>query len=1205
MPLPDFSTVNEAQVIAPIRLKPLPHTALVDFQQDEVEWRFSHRGVDLRYVIAGFSAHHQQLTYAGGRLLRVASFEIDWLGVERPSKRQLVLAPLTAPLAAEVLDKNVVTAASHLKALFPNAPPGDAFAMEARGALNYALRRGFNADRFLWRLAMLYTAALWADQLEMPLTANGSDLPAPTGIQTAQTFSLLLANNNANVVAIRHEGVDAELAEALSILCLAASPSMSLSTDVPLPSVLTQPPPLGEVLVAYLGGNLRTVPNVGALTATRVWAVAAMWAAQHGLLSDLHDMVTQVASLLYSTKEAPIVMDPHVSMRLAAADMVGCILTPLTQSYVAATSAELSEPFQQPKKMLVRLAAASHALSIGYTQWVSEFGVAAMQLPGATKLLQAWGQENSVNQRYHPGILNAQGIAKAFGLVGDVGEVIASLRPSHAASNRVTQWFSRAKHLPRRDDSLPWSGKLYYGGHLHWRLHPYKPVRQPYAGVWYAPGDIEQRVGPTQLLLGIDNALTDGVEFGLQAYSPLEGSAAIKKQRFTTLDDGRLSEWHLFDAWEHKAVEYRVVLRIKDSFSVVQLEATAELMDAYNWYWGDVHDVRPEIGTGPLITPPLGDWGAAALLGGSGQGRTGGFGGGPPSSRSPSPPPSSPSGSEPPSPRSHSVEDYSADVGGLEITATDGTPGVGTVFNPISDPPPLPESVAEKAKDAPSITGFTPSPTQLAMLFEATGENPQVGDLLDAVRKCIQNTAAGTTNAADFGGENAATRAHDALMKLGVYDTLKAVKPTNRTGVAAALSSVCKAMITRAHSKEAVKKWADQSVRWANAAQALRRCSALTAEEVAEIKTTVMETRQNKAGDKYTASVQKPLFSAEQVQAMRERYSPARVVALLKAGRPFGGLLDAAALGKADSLAASKAGDPEPLPQLDWEVLQEIAIAASEDPIMAQELETYLIGQPEDVIKQAKIIAGLLPYEPPAEEHPSKMVTAEDTDAHVTSQGLTVEQVRAQLEQQRPQSDSSSAPLFTELQSDFGDGGGSTRGGQPSAAESSLSDTAAETSSVSTSEVDRISNLIMTTAKDVKDHQPDLSHLESLEGFTDKEVANGRAQRSIPTANGGLRSVTVMVGKWDKKKHLGRFHPQTRQPLTHKERALVNNYLNQTELPKGRRDPQVFKDVAPLVTPVPEHIMTTRLAAAPQMLMTRPQARREVARELAKSQKKH
>nr|UFT26918.1 capsid protein [Drosophila-associated totivirus 3] len=1196
--VPEFTTFCATSTIAPLREQPEAHTARVDFPAKEAEWRAGRSGLDLRFSIVGSSVSASELRFSLGRIHAPANFNITWRPAERALNTRVVLAPLTAPLASDILDKNVVAASSHLRALFPDGAANDTFQQAGRAALCRLLDRGFNAARYTWRLAALYVAALFADMHDVPLAPTGADVPIPLAISSALAFSTWLSTNDTGIVCLRYDGVDSELAELLGVLAVAASPSMQLTCKRELPSVCTQLPPLGSITVMYLGQNLRTSPSLGHLNPRRVWVAASCWATQHGVLNELYSMVAQIMLLTHTPvrQVAPIFLDDSVSFRLPAADMRACALVPLSQQYIAADRRIPDEPVTSAKLGFLQAAATATALGLGYQLWVQAMGIAYVgRLPHTDQLLDLWESHNSGTAHYSGGVLSAEGNAQQFGLTGRVGEVLATARPSHAVSSRVAAWFSLAERLYTCDEAALWTQRLATSAGLYWMMHPYRPTTPVIPGCWYMPKAIDSSCEPKDLALALKAALGAGISVGMQQTCYRPQSYAVKAVAFPTDHYRRMSEWHLIDHWEYKAESYDLVCMVADTEALLTLEHKAEVYATYKWYWDTDVDPKTMETMRPTIHPPPGKWG--------------GYYDNPRAAGAPSPPPSE---SSDPDPELHCSSgsdddegplpqrDFNQDVGGAPIDAIEAEPGgFGTVWNPIPDAAPADPAVraaAQGAADPPEAP--LQMKTQLRVLCDLTGNHPGVVKLVEGCTRSIQGTMTGQSNAAVFGGENAATRAHDALQALNAFDVLSVVRRQHRCGVAAGLAAVCREMIPHAHSREATFKWANEATRWSVAAEALRRNSAITPEEL-ETDTITRTVTHRGADGTITGSevVSTPLVTPEELRVIRNNYSPARLLACVKHGRTINHLND-------QSWVGCQPGDTPKVDsaekfQFDEEVLMDIAMSASLDPTLAQELETYLIGAPPDVVQRVKIAAGLLPMEvPEPEPEQAPPVQADDADMNVTIQAATPAEVRSVTAPWRPRA--RTASTASSSMSDFGVGGGSMSSGRSSVSEPSPEESAAASE---TAEIKAVSRLIMETGKQLRAEMEAVRLPEEriLGAATKADRARGWMESSVLHSNGTVSKMPIMLGKWERSKHAGLFHPTTLLPLTKSEAKLYRQWKAQMDKPKGARDSGIIKRAAHLITPNVEHQLVTQLAQAPQMLLTRPSARDAVARDLARA----
>ncbi|QLJ83489.1 capsid protein [Parry's Creek toti-like virus 1] len=567
--------------------------------------------------------------------------------------------------------------------------------------------------------------------------------------------------------------------------------------------------------------------------------------------------------------------------------------------------------------------------------------------------------------------------------------------------------------------------------------------------------------------------------------------------------------------------------------------------------------------------------------------------------------------------------------------------GAGTVYYGVQDTAVEPQQVADAAEyDAANPVTALPVGLAKAMerLLGICGRMPEVGRLVNAVRGTMTAATGDPTVIGGAAMENAATQAHGYLAAIDLGAVLQTAPMARRAEALIALARICTEMIPSSHSPSAAKMWADEGVRLRTMANGIARCPAVTADELA---TLAIEA----GGERML------MCTPRQLAMARENLTPAKVVKLLRAGR---NALALAGMEMSDGtlqLAAAdvKAADPgleEPvlgLGAMDQETLAMLAdMCRGLDDPRAMAIDLFPAAPPaliDEFLRDYVDGPGAVRPPSPGDVTGAGTVRAEDADTHVgNAAGTSVDVLRSCATPWRPRSkQASAAPSEADnlsfassrsrissggaalseweveaaadavaVDAGFGDGGMATPSPQPLARPMpphvggsqgpSLADDIQAAGLIGPI-ADRLIAQLDQKAHEIRASRPAVPTLPT--GVTAEERARGWRYVYNYTAAGDAKKVKEMLGMWDPNKHLGLFHPVERRMLTRGEVSQITWYKEELKKPKGLRDGERIKKLAPLVSANPSGLLVMSMASNPQLVCTRSQQRREMLQEIA------
>lgn len=238
-----------------------------------------------------------------------ASIEFD--DGKAGSHYNLKLSALAQPLAQKAgtpLTPEVVRASRDINVHFSNPHTSEMLGSDARKMVSRLSRRTFTPHRFVWRLASIYLAAVWAAIHKDGLRAS-HDLPEIFSISSISSFSDGLAQTYGSKVTqpivFDSDEPASDTRQLLPIIALAASqdPKFRTSKRLELPSVSRQWPKLPPTCIYFIG-QLETIPLFpSVITPGLALKAAALWCRKHGCEGLLEDYIDTIS--IFWTSEDP------------------------------------------------------------------------------------------------------------------------------------------------------------------------------------------------------------------------------------------------------------------------------------------------------------------------------------------------------------------------------------------------------------------------------------------------------------------------------------------------------------------------------------------------------------------------------------------------------------------------------------------------------------------------------------------------------------------------------------------------------------------------------------------------------------------------------------------------------------------------------------------------------------------------------------
>jgi len=763
------------------------------FNVSSARTRVQNGAIDMRYDLIRHDALRGEEVRTIGRHFVPAQGRLAFRTAPAYTTYKTVLTPVSAALASDVVDKNVATAGSLIKILFPDTTPQDNINMNARAVIRGLADQQFAPHRFVWRLASLYLAACWAEVNDSAITSNQRDLTPLVYINSVSAYDGVLASWDpaTQPIAVRYEGMQDMVAPLVAILRLAGSrdPLLQTTNRLALPTVATAWPAMGATTVYYTGPRLATDAIIGNIDSGTVWEAAMLWCGQHGTAQLFSNYVATLATLWTGPVAAhsPILQSERFSLSLPASHLQPTILTPISQSYVTWRSEGTTA--DQPQKHGLFLIGAARTLAIGLA--VRTYGYKA-GMPYVSVLARASTERDMIYREFQkrgdacPAMFHAQATLRGIGCTGTLGGVLLSISPEFPHVHALSAWWAAQQTAFQWEEIANLTNSVPRCCALLGVVRPLHTVKPPIVGVWYGPDVLSNARTVEEALQGL--CYVPDLELAWQLTDARTGTVTTHAVRRAVNYRGSYSDWQFAPRYSKDFAKIEMTFRIMSSAGT--LSAHTGPMGIVPWKWyvtrpAEVEDLQ--YSTAPLLSAPLAPQSAGAdvdpLL--------------------PIPPPTPP-GASPPS-------EYDSDDEGSEHEAAPGKTAPGDKRR--TDVPFAISAKAEKVKQ---------------VLHDAGQSTGWIDQLMLGIARQYETECA--WNERDKEGRMRG--AWDEVEQMEPTDILKAVPNGARANTALLMSQLYKAAAPCAHSLYASRGWIAEAIRMGNRARALKACSALTKVEL-------------------------------------------------------------------------------------------------------------------------------------------------------------------------------------------------------------------------------------------------------------------------------------------------------------------------------------------------------------------------------------
>lgn len=545
----------------------------------------------IRLGRSGFNAAYQLLGRTGTKLVATKDLGRVWpVTTLRPSfpiapsrtPTMLQLAPISAPLASDIIDRNVVAATMHVRALFPDSAQNDTLPSHAANTVRRLVGQGFQAERYVWRLAIIYNAALWAFHNKEELRMDRAIMPVPVGIRNVAGYSEMLLHE-ANYVAVRIAMSNGEAEAILKVLCAAAAPEPKFEAgSVCFPGIAQSWPAIPDIAVRYVGvTNLETM-GLGPLLPEVVLMAAGYWCNQHSVVDLFNEYVEVQASMWFGGHEDsdPLFGTAGWSVGLPPVNMVGCSLIPLCQKYVADANPQPITGVRNISEHFTRGALVGCAMRLGFRTWLQLVGASILEnFTGEDDIWQGIAVE-FMHYNFCGAVAQAQALLGVLGIGTNFGSFGGDLRPCRMGRASFMNWWSDHRRAAQWDELAPYVGSIPSWCTMLQELEPGRSSVIPTIGQW---ATVDGH-GPDKVVRAQSMALLGG-ELGMQLVDYANAASRVELLSVPDSYRGAPSDWALLEDVHRDEYEANLVVRFNTPQAAVSASTPPAPHEVILWYW--------------------------------------------------------------------------------------------------------------------------------------------------------------------------------------------------------------------------------------------------------------------------------------------------------------------------------------------------------------------------------------------------------------------------------------------------------------------------------------------------------------------------------------------------------------------------------------------------------------------------------------------
>lgn len=544
--------------------------------------RLQHGELDMRWVMYQHDDVNGTVEHKVGRVYELATNGIKWTAVNTVGygNAKLTPSPAIAPAGNELISKDINSVITAIRAHFMDAPTKETAVTPAvRNNLRHIMGRSFNVLPLLYRLAILWHTACWVEStgatlrstMENANLAKYNSCVDLTGYINALKTSAEIEHNP---VMINMDEDMVQMTESLAILRFACSDKWSTNIVGDLPAMYKDLPPMPNVTIynSGIGPAGECVPTI--LQSHAVWDVAAMYAGQHGVVSQWLSAVKTVGLLWCSPVggRSAIMLSSRIELNIPAMRSSATVLLPMSADVTHWMSDNVEVPEPDFAKHLLDCNTESIMLgcSVRMVGMLSGMPI-AMYMVRANAELQAMTRGLCrIGAMHSKVMMQAAHLFRRLGGMGNLGFVLASLSPNYKNQDQVVTWWNEHEFAYQWDEVACVLDKLPDNSCMSGVFDPLLTTQVAVVNKWYGvQNSIAQRCSTPHAMQRL--VYKPQVDVGVAVTAAVDGSRSIYNYELKLGYREQYSDWMFFGPFMRKAAAAELVFRVRSGETALEL----------------------------------------------------------------------------------------------------------------------------------------------------------------------------------------------------------------------------------------------------------------------------------------------------------------------------------------------------------------------------------------------------------------------------------------------------------------------------------------------------------------------------------------------------------------------------------------------------------------------------------------------------------
>ncbi|QTT60992.1 capsid protein [Phytophthora condilina RNA virus 2] len=534
----------------------------------------------------GVNAHEESV---GRTWLTHFPLKVTWADSTSWDSKPIALHPGVASLAADIMDRNALSALGNITRLFGEVK-SEHVGTTARAAIRTLPRTPVSHFRLLCRYMSLYLAADIAEASGNPLEFQGFDGNAPevSAVTSIARLNALLTKGYAgrtNILYLENIGLSAFTRDAILIayIVAGAQPHLTTSSGTAAPSVLQFWPESAPIDLAILQDDKLPELDPAIISAGTVWEAAMLYARQHNCTDQLKEAFETVLFWAWRPEGANAMMSwDHVIVSLPPLDLRPCALGPLMTGVRTWNTA--TQPLPQPSlEYAANAAVVKHGmLELCWQTILMEQGARDAVQRNANRGFISTLQRLCVGTGdATPMLHRVAELLGEFGLQSILGRSMASLslpisRDSLRAlvfeANSTVQW----------EEMLPFVEKYPAASNIMGLLRPVRITTTDVLGLWCDVKLVEGRLGLADAFYSM--RLYGQVQYAQAVTSAAAGATNLRAYHPPANYRGQLADHAFYMASAPGATSIKPLFRVTNRDVLMRAYAGASKRAQWEWY---------------------------------------------------------------------------------------------------------------------------------------------------------------------------------------------------------------------------------------------------------------------------------------------------------------------------------------------------------------------------------------------------------------------------------------------------------------------------------------------------------------------------------------------------------------------------------------------------------------------------------------------